>query len=326
MVYMKKIKFTGESSRESIPFLDIKILIKGNKIETDLYRKPTDSMQYLDYKSCHPRSTKNSIPYSLSRRICCIVSEKHNQLKHLNELRQILIKRNYPINVINKGIEKAQNLSLLQLRTPKIRNEENVLPFIIDFCPNAPEVFTHVRRNFNTMNRSERMKEVLENVKLIRSNRQGPSLRNILTRAKFGTDQNHGAFKCNLDPRCMCCNDIQETNIVHFPEVSGTFHIRSFMTCVSKNLIYKLTCLGCNQSYIGETGDELKNRTNGHRSGISNDNQLEVDMHIHRCTQLLHKKFEVVPFYKVKEDSISLRRAKETYFIALFKPELNRKP
>ena len=283
-------------------------------------------MQYLDYKSCHPRSTKNSIPYSLSRRICCIVSEKDNQMKHLNELRQILQKRNYPISVINKGIEKAQSLTLVELRTPKIRNEEDVLPFIIDFCPNAPDVFTDVRRNFSIMNRSERMREVLENVKLTRANRQGPSLRKILTRAKFGKDPNQGAFKCNLDPRCLCCHDIKETNIVHFPEVSGTFHIRSTMTCVSKNLIYKMTCLGCNLSYIGETGDELKNRTNGHRAGIMNENQLEVDIHIHRCTTNLQKKFEIIPFYKVKEDNILLRRAKESYFIALYKPELNRKP
>ena len=96
--------------------------------------------------------------------------------------------------------------------------------------------------------------------------------------------------------------------------------------CSIFQFITSFTNIWCNLSYIGETGDELKNRTNGHRSGISNDNQLEVDMHIHRCTRFLQKKFEVVPFYKVKEDSVSLRRAKETYFIALFKPELNRKP
>ena len=262
----------------------------------------------------------------MSRRICSIVSEKDNQVKHLNELRQILLKRNYPINVINKGIENAQNLTLIELRTPRIRNEEEVLPFVIDFCPNAPEVFTFVRQNFKTMNRSRRMKDVLENVKLIRANRQGPSLRRILTRAKFGENQNLGAFKCKLDARCMCCSDIKETNIVKFPEVNGTFHIRSTMTCVSKNLIYKLTCLGCNLSYIGETGDELKNRTNGHRSGIMNENKLEVDIHINRCTRHLQKKFEVIPFYKVKEDNISLRKAKESYFIASFKPELNKKP
>ena len=98
------------------------------------------------------------------------------------------------------------------------------------------------------------------------------------------------------------------------------------MTCVSKNLIYKMTCLGCNLSYIGETGDELKNRTTGHRSGIINNNQLEVDMHIHSCTRHLLTKFKIIPFYKVKNDNILLRRAKESYFIALFKPELNRKP
>ena len=67
------IKFTSERSTNSIPFLDVKILLENGKIETDLYCKPTDKHQYLPHSSSHPYHTKKSIPYSLAlrlRRIC----------------------------------------------------------------------------------------------------------------------------------------------------------------------------------------------------------------------------------------------------------------
>ena len=38
----------------SIPFLDLSISIKNKKISTDLYRKPSDKVQYLLPSSCHP--------------------------------------------------------------------------------------------------------------------------------------------------------------------------------------------------------------------------------------------------------------------------------
>ena len=57
------IKFTGERSTTSIPFLDVKIFLENGKIETDLYCKPTDKNQNLLHSSSHPYHTKKSIPY-----------------------------------------------------------------------------------------------------------------------------------------------------------------------------------------------------------------------------------------------------------------------
>ena len=41
------IKFTYESSKESIAFLDLKVTVKNNKIITDLYVNSTAHHQYL---------------------------------------------------------------------------------------------------------------------------------------------------------------------------------------------------------------------------------------------------------------------------------------
>ena len=70
------IKYTIEKSRKQISFLDTLIINNYGKIETDIYYKPTDSKQYLLYTSCHPKRTRNSIPYNLARRLRLIIRKK----------------------------------------------------------------------------------------------------------------------------------------------------------------------------------------------------------------------------------------------------------
>ena len=54
------ISFTMECDQNSIAFLDVKVIKQGTKIETDLYYKSTDTHQYLQFNSCHPRHTKST--------------------------------------------------------------------------------------------------------------------------------------------------------------------------------------------------------------------------------------------------------------------------
>ncbi|XP_032873452.1 nicotinamide riboside kinase 1 isoform X1 [Amblyraja radiata] len=66
------LKFTWTISDISLPFLDLTISIAGNRALTDIYYKPSDSHDYLDYTSSHPASC-DSIPYSQFlrlRRMC----------------------------------------------------------------------------------------------------------------------------------------------------------------------------------------------------------------------------------------------------------------
>lgn len=54
------IQLTGETSCKELPFLDVMIRKEKTCLTTDIYYKPTDSFQYLPYKSSHPRHTKNN--------------------------------------------------------------------------------------------------------------------------------------------------------------------------------------------------------------------------------------------------------------------------
>ena len=96
------IKFTSERSTSAIPFLDVNILLQNNKLETDLYCKPTDKHQYLLKSSSHPHHTKQSIPYSLALRLRRICSKDIFFEQRSNELTTYLVKRGYKNEFVRK--------------------------------------------------------------------------------------------------------------------------------------------------------------------------------------------------------------------------------
>ena len=59
--YHQTIKYTWEWSISKVSYLDVKVKLKREKINTDVYSKPTDTYQYMDFKSCHPRCMKEGI-------------------------------------------------------------------------------------------------------------------------------------------------------------------------------------------------------------------------------------------------------------------------
>ena len=84
------IDFTIEKSERQLSFLDILLIKDGTRLNTDIYFKVTDTKQYLNFYSCHPRHTKKSIPYNLARRICTIMSDEKLKDRRLSELFQSL--------------------------------------------------------------------------------------------------------------------------------------------------------------------------------------------------------------------------------------------
>jgi predicted GIY-YIG superfamily endonuclease len=154
----------------------------------------------------------------------------------------------------------------------------------------------------------------------------------MLTSAKSSSNcdaQSQSVKKCGgkrcgcCTQRCGCCTHIEESTSVTFE--SGTvFNVKSNMDCNSSNVIYVITCMGCNGQYIGETGDVLRNRIRVHRQHVNDANtrQLRVSEHIALCSKM-EPKFKVFPFYKLGHNDTAMRREKEQFFIRKFRPTLN---
>ena len=107
------------ASKEIVPFLDVSIRKENNKIWMELYTKSTDTRRYLPYSSAHPKHCKINIPSCLARRICTIVENEQAKRKHLEELKQTMLQQKYPLNVINRRIDKALAIPQSELRQPK---------------------------------------------------------------------------------------------------------------------------------------------------------------------------------------------------------------
>ena len=66
---LDSIKFEYKISKISISFLDTEVYIKNNKLCTKICRKQTNLKSFLDKDSEHPKSLKDSIPYSQALRM-----------------------------------------------------------------------------------------------------------------------------------------------------------------------------------------------------------------------------------------------------------------
>ena len=101
------LKFTHEFSKESLPFLDLKVKLLEGKIKTDLYIKETDRHQYLHYSSSHPKHTKQSTVFSQALRMKRICSEEEDFKTHIGEMKSWFQKRAYPDKIIDKELDKV---------------------------------------------------------------------------------------------------------------------------------------------------------------------------------------------------------------------------
>ena len=142
------IKFTLETSLETVNFLDIKIIKRSDGILfTDLYCKPTDSHNYRLYSSEHPRHLLKGIPYSQFLRVKRICSEDTDFLRNAYMLAGHFIRRGYPRPLVLNSLERAEKLDrkslldkqLLELPNPTHRNETSEKTF---YC-----VTTHNQKN-----------------------------------------------------------------------------------------------------------------------------------------------------------------------------------
>ncbi len=235
------IKYTMESNRDNQAFLDI--LVKrnpNNQIVTDIHYKTTDTKQYLHFKSSHPRHTKINVPFNLARRICTIVSDDTTKKTRLEELKTYLAKQEYPLELIISGINRANSIPLEELRQTSPKSNTDIIPYVTTFNPNITDSFNVIKTNIPYLEKSERMSLVLKESKIIKSNRQPPNLKRLLTRAKFNNDTNFQVTKCN-NKRCKLCENIIESSQFKFG--NKTVKVNANMDCNSncntRNCIYE---------------------------------------------------------------------------------------
>ncbi|CAF4339843.1 unnamed protein product, partial [Didymodactylos carnosus] len=114
---INNLKYTFESSTTKINFLDVNIIINKtlNRLETSLYVKPSNTFQYLQYTSSHPRYVIDNIPLSLSNRIVRLCSSPSTMWREFYNLFNRLLARGHRASNILQKILQIQQYNRKEL-------------------------------------------------------------------------------------------------------------------------------------------------------------------------------------------------------------------
>ena len=135
----KAIKLT------KIEFLDVLVYKDINdKLQTTLYKKPTDRESYLHANSEHLRSLKGSIPYSQALHVKRICSKNSEFEVHINITKDQFVKRGYEKTLIENQTKKVAKLdrSVLLVELNKSKNA-SCLPLAVTFNRKASKHNKH---------------------------------------------------------------------------------------------------------------------------------------------------------------------------------------
>ena len=153
----------------------------------------------------------------------------------------------------------------------------------------------------------EELQQKFKDCKIILSQKQPKSLLSCLSTAKFPSKcldpiAREKITKCN-DVRCKICPMYLQSQPSFTLSSGKVWHVKSNITCSSKNVIYYLKCNRCDgkDTYIGKTNN-LRLRTNQHISTCRTGNgsnifdQYSLDSEtaaggvlINRCSENLFK-------------------------------------
>ena len=176
----KNIQFEQVASKDKIPFLDVSVINENGKLHTDLYSKPTDKHQNLYSHSCHPKHTKNSLPYCLALRLRRICSKKTYFNQRAKEMEHHLLQRGYTKGCIRDAITKASSISREDALVDKTNdNQLTRVPFVVTYNPKLPSLPKILKESQSILHSSERCSTVFPEVPLV-SYRRSRNLSDML--------------------------------------------------------------------------------------------------------------------------------------------------
>ena len=115
------IKFTSESEDNgSIPMLDVRVIQKeDNSVKLQVYRKPTHTDQYLNFRSNHTLAVKYGVIKTLHHRAETVTSNKQDLKQEKEHLKSALFNNGYTDWSIQMGATKIKERT-----KPRIRSQQ----------------------------------------------------------------------------------------------------------------------------------------------------------------------------------------------------------
>ena len=248
----------------SIAFLDTSLSIQEGRVMVDLYRKPTDRNQYLLTSSCHPAHVTKNIPYSLALRIVRICSDTKTRDLWLQELKDLLLSREYKTGIVNAALDEARRIPRQEaLKKNQKPNQQKRPVFAVQFDPRLPSITNIVRKHWRSMVAVDpSMNETFLEPPLVAS-KVAPNLRAKLIRAKVPSKPASrprrimpGMKKCGKN-NCPTCPYIKPGKTFTATATSYKVDLNAEVDCNSKNICYAILCTKsrCENSTLGKLAE-----------------------------------------------------------------------
>ena len=249
------IKFTLVYSPTSLNVLDLTLNLVEGYIQTDIYSKPTDNHIYLLRNSAHPAHCTKAIPFGVATRVKRNCSTPESFEKRSIGYQNYLINRGYNPNQVRQQFDKVRSIPREDLLAPTTKESNKMFPLVLDYNPNLPNIGKILHSYKHLIYDSPSLAKIFPKGSIIPSFRRPKNIQDILShphKINDSSSDERGCFKCK--GKCdLCRNFLVESD--HFTSASSnrTYSITQHLHCISKNLIYLITCSKCNVQYVGST-------------------------------------------------------------------------
>ena len=290
------IKFTCESSPQTVDFLDITIY-KGNRyrstgiLDTKPFFKSTNKFQYLEYSSAHPRNIFKSLIKGESTRLLRACSDELEYNKVKSKLYKAFKDRRYPSYLIKKVQESVPYSSRQQALSDK---QETLCPYqtflVVDYTPDLDvrglknllrptvEEEEWVPKPCLSLKKTKDLGKTLVRAKLREMEDPPKSTNPIIIRITPNLDGR--SAPCGY-PFCKCCRAMSRKIRAISTSNHKSFPVPRYTNCHTSCVVYLLECTKCNKrnQYVGQTERTLQERMGGHRQASTIKINLPLYQH-----------------------------------------------
>ena len=139
----------------------------------------------------------------------------------------------------------------------------------------------------------------------------------------------NGFHPCGL-AKCPVCELLPDRKVITTIKCTWSgevFPIKNVITCSSRNVVYCITCTRggrvcpLHPQYIGETGQQVKERLREHRGTVIQPAQADttapVGMHFRQPSHT-YSNLQIIPFEKILSEDPMVRKVRESFWINKF--------
>ena len=307
------IKFDWKHSKNNINFLDTVIYKdKNNKLQTKLYTKPTDKRNFLHYKSAHPKSLKDNIPYSQALRLKKICSENSEMENHLKELKKALMQRGYQQEFLDLQMTRINNIDRSILLNPaQDKEKKNGIPLVLKYNRTLPNIRNSIEKNWHLLQINPILAKTFENKPFI-AYKRNKNLKELIGGNKIVNNkvfrnrpmQKEGICKpCKTRPDNLCCEQVKETKTFKSYKTGRDYKIFHNLNCKSNYVIYLLQCCSCQIQYIGKSETPFNIRLNNHRKDSKKPNPILACKHFQSSNHIFQRDAQFILIEQIKKQS-----------------------